>query len=111
MKTVTLSIASRNDVTCRANAAFNGKQQGAWISFASADMLWETFTKRRWSLLRAMIGQGAMTVQEASRRVKRNINIVQGDVKVLLDAGMLEGTDDGRILFPYDAVHVDFTLR
>lgn len=33
MKTVTLSVASREDVTRRALAAFEGQEQGAHISF------------------------------------------------------------------------------
>lgn len=28
----------------------------------------------------------------------------------MLDAGVIDRTDDGRVIFPYDAVHVDFTL-
>jgi hypothetical protein len=28
----------------------------------------------------------------------------------LLDAGLLERTDDGRVVFPYDAVRVEFDL-
>ena len=33
-----------------------------------------------------------------------------GDIRAMLDAGVLDRTDDGRVIFPYDAVHVDFTL-
>ncbi|WP_218578412.1 hypothetical protein [Vineibacter terrae] len=32
------------------------------------------------------------------------------DVHALLNAGVLERVEDDRIAFPYDAVHVDFTL-
>ena len=32
------------------------------------------------------------------------------NVQTLLNAGILDRTADGRIVFPYDAVHVDFTL-
>lgn len=110
MKTVTLSIASRDDVTRRALAALNGRQQGAHISFASVDLLWKTLTKKRWELLQAMTGQGAMTIREAARRVDRDVKAVHGDVKALLNAGILDSTDDGRIVFPFDAIHVDFTL-
>jgi hypothetical protein len=35
---------------------------------------------------------------------------VHGDVHALLDAGVLDRTEDGRVAFPYDAVHVDFIL-
>lgn len=111
MKTVTLSVATRCDVTQRALDAFKGKRQGAHISFASVDLLWKTLTKKRWELLQVMTGQGAMTIREAARRAGRDVKAVHGDVRALLEAGILDSTDDGRIVFPFDAVHVDFTLH
>jgi predicted transcriptional regulator len=104
MKTVTLSVASRDDVTRRARAAFKGKKQSAHISFASVELLWQTLTKKRWEVPKVMTGQDALTLREMARRVGR-------DVHALLDAGMLDRTDDGRIHFPYSAVRVDFTLH
>ena len=47
MQTVTFSVASRDDVSRRARAAFKGKKQGAHISFASVELLWKTLTKKR----------------------------------------------------------------
>ena len=111
MKTVTLSVASRSEVTKRARTAFTGRKQGAHISFSSIELLWQTLTIKRWELLRAMTGQGPMTIRETARRVERDVKAVHGDVHALLDAGVLERTDDGRIVFPYDAVHVDFMLH
>lgn len=110
MKTVTLSISSRQDVTRRALTAFQGKRQVAHISFASVDLLWQTLTRKRWELIQAMVGRGAMTIREAARRAGRDVKAVHRDVHVLLDAGVLERTADGRITFPYESVHVDFTL-
>jgi predicted transcriptional regulator len=110
MRTVTLSIASREDVTRRALAAFDGQRQGARISFASVELLWQTLTRKRWELLKAMTGQGSMTIREAARRVGRDVKAVHADVHALLDAGVLDRDASGRIAFPYDAVHVDFTL-
>jgi predicted transcriptional regulator len=110
MNMVTLSIASRQDVTRRALAAFHGKRQGTHISFASVDLLWQTLTRKRWELIKAMTGEGAMTIREAARKVGRDVKAVHRDVHILLDAGVLERTTEGRITFPYDAIHVDFTL-
>ena len=110
MKTVTLSIASRQDVTRRALAALQGKRQGAHISFASVELLWQTLTRKRWELIKAMTGEGAMTIREAARKVGRDVKAVHRDVHILLDAGVLERNADGHIIFPYDAVRVDFTL-
>ena len=108
--TVTLSVASREDVTLRALAAFEGAPQGAHISFASAELLWKTLTRKRWELLKAMTGQGAMSIREAARRVGRDVKAVHSDVRALVDAGVIDRTSDG-FVFPYDAVHVDFTLK
>jgi len=109
MNTVTLSVSSREDMNRRALAAFEGQSQGAHISFASAELLWKTLTRKRWELLRALTGEGAMSIREAARRVGRDVKAVHGDVQALIAAGVLDRTDDG-VVFPYDAVHVDFML-
>lgn len=111
MKTVTLSLAKREAVTRRVLDAFSGKRRGAHISFASADLLWKVLTAKRWELLKAMTGSGAMTLREAARRVERDVKAVHGDVHALLAAGVLRRNVDGRIEFPFDAVHVDFMLK
>jgi len=46
-----------------------------------------------------------------ARRANRDVKAVHGDVKALLNTGFLEKTEDGKIVFPYDAVHVDFVLE
>ena len=111
MNQVTLSVASREDVTRRALAAFEGRKQGAHITFASVELLWRTLTAKRWELLKAMTGQGPMSIREAARRVGRDVKAVHGDVRALLAAGVLDRTEDGRIVFPFDAVRIDFVLN
>jgi predicted transcriptional regulator len=111
MKTVTLSVANREAVKRRTLEAFSGKRRGAHISFASADLLWKVLTAKRWELLKAMTGGGAMALREAARRVERDVKAVHGDVHALLAAGVLRRNADGKIEFPFDAVHVDFMLE
>src|SRR3970282_484437 len=111
MKTVTLSVATRESVTRRALDAFSGKRRGAHISFASADLVWKVLTAKRWELLKAMAGGGAMTLREAARRADRDVKGVHGDAHALLAAGILRKTEDGKIEFPFDTVHVDFLLE
>ena len=111
MKTVTLEVTSREDITRRALAAFKGKKQQARISFATPELLWKVLTAKRWELLKVMAGQGPMTIREAARRVSRDVKAVHADVHALLNAGVLDKTSDGRIEFRFDAVRVDFTLH
>jgi predicted transcriptional regulator len=109
MNTVTLSVASQDDVTRRALAAFDGMAQGAHITFASPDLLWRTLTSKRWDLLQVMTGQSALSIREVARRLGRDVKAVHADIQALLMAGVLR--KEGRsIIFPYDRVHVDFTL-
>lgn len=110
MNTVRISVESRDEVNRRVRAGFRGEPQGPHISFVSFDLLWKVLAPRRWEIIRAMTGQGPMSIREAARRVGRDVKAVHGDVHALLDAGILDRGGDGRIVFPYDAVHVDFTI-
>ncbi|GAA4336543.1 transcriptional regulator [Pigmentiphaga soli] len=110
MNTVTLSVASQEDVTRRFLAAFDGEPQGAHISFESPEVLWKVLTAKRWGILQAMAGQGGMPIREVARRVGRDVKAVHADVHALLKAGILDRAGTG-VAFPYDAVHVDFTLQ
>ena len=111
MKTVTLDVATANDVTRRALDAFKGRRQGARISFATPELLWKVLTAKRWELLKAMAGQGPLTIREAARRVERDVKAVHGDIHALMNAGLLDKEKSGRVLFPFEAVRVEFTLR
>lgn len=111
MRTVTLEICSEEEVKKRFARAFEGEEQGKFISFESPALLFKLLTRKRWELLSAMTGAGPMSVREAARRVGRDVKAVHGDIHALLNAGVLTKTDEGSIVFPYDAVHVDFTLR
>ena len=110
MRTVTLSVASRDEVNRRAMAAFRGEPQGEHISFETMELLWKVLTPKNWELLKAMTGAGPMSIREAARRVGRDVKAVHGDVHALLKAGVLDRTEEGRVVFPYDAIHVDFMI-
>jgi len=51
-----------------------------------------------------------MSIREVARHVGRDVKAVHGDVQKRLNAGVLSHTEDGRAIFPYEAVHVDLTL-
>jgi predicted transcriptional regulator len=95
----------------RALEAFKGRKQRARISFATPELLWKVLTTKRWELLKAIAGQDTLTIRAAAHRAGRDVKAVHGDVHALLNVGLLERTGDGRIVFPFDAVHVDFTVR
>lgn len=110
MRTVTVGVASLDEAKRGLASAFRGKAAGERIDFTSIELLWRVLMPRRLALLRVMAGQGPMAIREAARRIGRDVKGVHGDIHALLDAGILDREADGRVVFPFDAVHVDFVL-
>jgi predicted transcriptional regulator len=111
MRTVTIEVASLEDTQARMKAAFRGEPQGCFISFPSHEDLWTTLTPNRWGILKAMTGAGPLGVRELARKVRRDVKGVHTDVQALVLCGVIDKTPDGKLLFPYDAVHVDFVMK
>ncbi len=113
MKTVTLDVRRPADAMADFTHAWKtGKpQKSARISFASPELLWRVLTEKRWELLKALCGAGPVSIREAARRVSRDVKAVHGDVTALLNAGVLNRTEDGHIVFPFEAVKVEFLLQ
>ncbi len=112
MKTVTLDVrtpsAAMQDFV---RVWHSGKAaQSARISFATPELLWKVLTAKRLELLKVLCGAGPVSIREAARRAGRDVKAVHGEVTALLNAGVIDRTDDGRIVFPYEAVRVEFVL-
>ncbi len=91
--------------------AMKGKAQGHGYSFQSVEDFSRMLTPNRWGILNAMTGAGPMSIRELARRLDRDVKGVHTDVQALLNVGLIDKADDGGIVFPYDAVHVDFTVK
>lgn len=112
MNTVTLEVRSLADTLTDVAAAMETLTPSApRISFETLELLWKVLTVKRWQLIEALTGAGPVTIREAARRVQRDVKAVHGDVHALLNAGLLDRTEDGKIVFPYDAIHVDFMVK
>ena len=111
MPGVTLEVCSREKINARFLRACEGEPQGDYISFETPELLFKVISGKRWDLLKIMTGAGPLTIREAARRMVRDVKAVHGDVQALLNAGLLQKTDKGLIVFPYETVHVDFMLK
>ncbi len=113
MKTVILGVRSLDDSLESFRKAWkSGKaERAARINFATPELLWRVLSAKRWQILKAMCGRGPLSIREIARLVGRDVKAVHGDVQALTLAGVLDKTDAGRTVFPYQAVHVDFMLK
>lgn len=113
MKTITLDVRTPTDSMADfVNTWKTAKpQKSARISFATPELLWRVLTEKRWELLKTLCGAGPVSIREAARRVGRDVKAVHGDVTALLNAGVLNRTEDGHIIFPFEAIKVEFLLQ
>jgi len=112
MDTVILEVADAKTSRERFIRAWeSGKSaKEVHISFESFDLMWKVLNANRCALLRAMCGAGAIGLRELARRVQRDVKSVYTDTRILLNAGVIDRTDDGKLLFPYRYVkiHAEF---
>lgn len=106
---VTVGVSSLEETKARLAAAFRGEPQGNRISFLTIEQMWKMLSPKRTAIIQAMTGQGVLSIREVARRVGRDVKAVHGDVTALIKAGVIDRQDRG-VVFPYDAVHVDFVL-
>jgi predicted transcriptional regulator len=109
-----LTVDVRNLPSSLANMAQameTRKPQKPRYSFESAAELMRTLGGKRFDLIQTLSGAGPITIREAARRAGRDVEAVHGDVQTLLACGVLDKTEDGRIVLPYDAVKVEFLLK
>ena len=113
MKTVTLDVRAPREAMADFVRVWKAgeAEKSARISFATPELLWKVLTAKRWELLKAMCGAGPISIREAARRVERDVKAVHSDITALLNAGVLDRVEDGRVIFPFEVVKVEFLLH
>ena len=113
MKTVILDVRNAEEAMQDfVNVWKTGKaQKEARISFPTPELLWKVLTAKRWELLKALCGAGPVTVRDAAKRVNRDVKAVHSDLTALRKAGVIDRTESGRVVFPFEAIKVEFMLQ
>lgn len=74
------------------------------LLFADMPTLLKNLTAERWRLVEAVRQAGPITINAAARLVRRNYKNVHGDVKRLVELGLIDKQEDGRIRVPYRTI-------
>ena len=109
-RTVTLTVAPRDELAARMRATLAGGRTEPRIAFASVDLLHRICAPKRLAALRTMAGEGPLPVREVARRVGRDVKAVHRDMAALVNAGLLDRGEGGRMSFPYDGVRMEVDL-
>ena len=113
MKTVVLEVSSPDESMASFVQSWkSGKpERNTRSAFATPELLWQVLTAKRWELLKALSGAGPISIREAARRVERDVKAVHADITALLNAGVVDRAEGGGIVFPFEAVKVEFLLE
>ncbi|CUX09719.1 helix-turn-helix domain-containing protein [Rhizobium oryzihabitans] len=115
MTALTVRLSSIDDIKDRfvtaGNLAMSGKPVAAKpsVAFSSYEDLHRILAPLRLAIVRALAGQGALSIREVARRVGRDVQAVHRDVTTLLHAGIID-RNEGGIEFPYDSIHFEFDV-
>jgi len=88
-----------------------GKSQGDIFEFESPKSLSGTLSPKRWELVERLRADGPSSLRALARALGRDVKRVHEDAALLLDYGLIERNEAGRLNVPYDVIHIDFDLR
>jgi predicted transcriptional regulator len=80
------------------------------LNFIDLKAFLSTMTAKRWALLKLLKASGPMSIRSLSKDVARDYKSVHGDVRKLMELGLIVKRDDGRIEAPYDRIVSDIRL-
>ena len=113
--TITLSADWRAGLKAAGKAAAKGiktgRYQGEVLNFESPAILFGRLTEKRWELVRLLQTIGPVGVRELARQAGRGVRRVHDDAQVLIELGLIEKTDDRKLVCPYADIHVDMHVR
>ena len=76
---------------------------------AAAELV-KTARARQGRLMEHLRAHGPMSVNAAARGVQRNYKNVHGDIGKLIELGLVERLDDGRLRVPYRSIVAELKM-
>jgi predicted transcriptional regulator len=89
----------------------SGEYQGEQHSFARISQLFAVFTPKRWELIERLQATGPSSLRGLARALGRDVKRVHEDVAVLLDEGIVERTEDEKLIVPFETISIEAKLR
>jgi predicted transcriptional regulator len=82
----------------------------ALIAFERMEGLLRVLTANRWTLLRQLRQDGPSSIRRLARALCRDYRGVHADVTALIDAGLIERGEQGKVLVPWARITAEMAL-
>ena len=89
----------------------SGSSSAQVFTFESPSALFRVLTPKRWEILERLQGLGPSSLRGLARSLERDVKRVHEDVAALIEVGLVEKTERGRIHVPFTVIEADFELR
>jgi predicted transcriptional regulator len=80
------------------------------LNFSDAANLLSTLSAKRMELLMFLHQAGSSTIRQLAKNLGRDYSVVHGDVKLLLDLGLLSTNKEKKIFVPWDELAIELPL-
>ncbi|OGT80498.1 MAG: hypothetical protein A3H91_12320 [Gammaproteobacteria bacterium RIFCSPLOWO2_02_FULL_61_13] len=80
------------------------------LFFADMPTLLKTLTSERWRMVEHLKRNGPLSINALARQLGRNYKNVHGDVRRLMEIGLVERLEDGRIRVPYSSIIAELKM-
>jgi len=107
---VTIDPDWRSMLRAAGRKARSTEYQGEVLNFEKPELFLTRLTALRWNIVKTLLGAGALSIREVARRVRRDVKRVHGDIEALVEMGLLERSETGGVICPFDDIHIDFHL-
>ncbi|MFN3363500.1 MAG: transcriptional regulator [Allorhizobium sp.] len=81
------------------------------LTFSSAAQLFSVISPKRWELIEGLQRLGPSSIRGLARALGRDVKRVHEDVSTLMDWGLIEKDETGRVVVPFDEIEADFVLK
>jgi predicted transcriptional regulator len=115
MTTLTIRLSSIEEAKARfveaGRRALAGEivEASPSVNFTTYDEMHRVLAPSRLAIVKVLAGQGGLSIREVARRVGRDVQAVHRDVMTLVNAGVVERTENG-VEFPYDRIHFEYDV-
>lgn len=87
------------------------REQESEIAFENAELLLGVLTANRWRLLRALRKAGPSSIRRLAHILGRDYRGVHADVATLSDVGLIDKTEAGKIVVPWDRITAEMSVE
>ena len=98
------------EIARRADAGEAMPEADYHLNFATAAQLFNELTPARLALLEVLKGLGSASIYALARQLGRNYSNVHADIGKLLELGLVEKNEAGKVFVPWDEVQIRLTL-